>query len=63
MGNTKLNEFYIFGISIISWFFDVSIDIKIPFFRVLVTIDPSLQLAPYLQLITTNWLILKLILE
>ena len=34
MGNTKLDETYIFKISIKMQFFDVDIGIKIPFFRV-----------------------------
>jgi hypothetical protein len=40
----KLNEFYIFGISIKTNSFEVSIVIKIPLFRVLVTIGSSRSL-------------------
>ena len=50
MGKTKLDETYKFKISD---FFDVAIDIKIRFFRVLVTIEPGRSL---LQFVTTNCL-------
>ena len=53
MGKTKLDETYIFKISICDSF-DVGIGIKIPFFRVLVTIEPGRSL---LQFVTTNCLI------
>ena len=53
MGKTKLDETYI-----LSAFkcdsFDVAIDIKIQFFRVLVAIEPGRSL---LQFVTTNCLI------
>ena len=54
MGKTKLDETYIFKISIKMQFFYVAIGIKIQFFRVLVTIEPGLSL---LQFVTTNSLI------
>ena len=54
MGKSKLNETYIFKISIKMQFFDVAIVIKIPFFRVSVTIEPGRSL---LQFVTTNCLI------
>ena len=54
MGKTKLDETYIFKISIKYNSFDVGIDIKIQFFRVLVTIEPGRSL---LQFVTTNCLI------
>ena len=41
MGNTKLDETYIFETSIKMRFFDVTIGVKILFFRVLVTIEPG----------------------
>ena len=41
MGKTKLDETYIFKISIKMQFFYAAIGIKIPFFRVLVTIEPG----------------------
>ena len=53
MGKTKLDETYIFEISIKMQFFYVAIDIKIQFFRVLVTIEPGRSL---LQFVTTNCL-------
>jgi hypothetical protein len=40
MGKSKLDETYIFEISIKYDSFDVSIGIKIPFFRVSVIIEP-----------------------
>ena len=50
MGKTKLDEMYP-----LKWdSFDVAIGIKIPFFRVLVTIEPARSL---LQFVTTNCLI------
>ena len=54
MDKDKLDEIYIFKISIKIQFFDVTIGIKIPFFRVLVTIEPGHSL---LQFVTTNCLI------
>ena len=54
MGKTKLDETYIFNISIKCDSFDVAIGITIPFFRVLVTIEPGRSL---LQFVTTNRLI------
>ena len=53
MGKTKLDETYIFKISIKSDSFDAATGIKIPFFRVVVTIEPGRSL---LQFITTNCL-------
>ena len=53
MGKTKLDETYIFKINIKWDSFDVGIGIKIPFFRVLVTIEPGRSL---LQFVTTNCL-------
>ena len=53
MGKTKLDETYIFKTSIKMRFFDIAIGIKIPFFRVLVTIEPDRSL---LQFVTTNCL-------
>jgi hypothetical protein len=44
MGKTKLYETYIFEIRIKIWFFDVPVGIKIPFFRVSVTIEPGSSL-------------------
>jgi len=55
MSKTKLDETYIFKISIKLIFFNVTIGIKIPFFRVPVTIEPGRSL---LQFVTTNCLIL-----
>ena len=55
MGKTKLDEIYIYLKSALkchSW--DVTIGIKIPFFRVSVTIEPGRSL---LQFVTTNYLI------
>ena len=40
MEKTKLNETYILEMTIISQSFDISTRIKIPFFRVSVTIKP-----------------------
>ena len=54
IGQTNLDESYTFEISIKMQFFDVAIGIKIPFFRVLVTIEPGRSL---LQFVTTNCLI------
>ena len=54
MGKTKLDETYIFIISAKIQFFDVTIGIKIPIYRVSVTIEPGLSL---LQFVTTNCLI------
>ena len=54
MGITDLDETYIFKISIKCDSFDVTIGIKIPFFRVSVTIVPGRSL---LQFATTNCLI------
>ena len=44
MGKTKLDEAYIFKISIKMGFFYVTIGIKIPFFRLSVTIEPGRSL-------------------
>jgi hypothetical protein len=57
MGKTELDETYIFEISIKFDSFDVSIGIKIPFFRVLVTIDPghSLLIVRYHELFDTSY--------
>ena len=59
-GKIKLDETYIFKISIKCDSFDVAIGIKIPFFRVLVTIQPGCSL---LQFVTTNCLIVAYLLE
>ena len=53
MSKTKLDETYIFRISVKIFSFDVDIGIKILFFRVLVTIVPRRSL---LQFVTTNCL-------
>ena len=53
MDKTKLDETYIFKISIKCDSFDVAIGTKIPFFRVLVAIEPGRSL---LQFVTTNCL-------
>ena len=53
MVKTKIDETYIFKISIKCDSFDVAIDIKIKFFTVLVTIEPGRSL---LQFVTTNCL-------
>ena len=55
-GETKLDETYIFRTSIKMRFFYVAIGIKIPSFRVLVTIEPGHSL---LQFITLNCLKIK----
>ena len=52
MGKTKLNETHIFGIRIFSQFFYISIGVKIPFFKVLVIIEPGRSL----QFVATNWI-------
>ena len=52
MGKTKLDETYIKS-ALKCNSFDVAIGIKIPFFRVLVTIEPVRSL---LQFVTTNCL-------
>jgi len=44
MGKAKLDECYIFGISITRKLFDVSIDTKILFFRIVGTIEPCCSL-------------------
>ena len=54
MGKTKLDETYIFNISIKMQFF-VTIGIKFPLFRVSVTIQPGSSL---LQFVTTNCVII-----
>ena len=54
MGKTKLDKTYIFNAALKFDSFDVAIGIKIPFFRVLVTIEPGRSL---LQFVTTNCLI------
>ena len=51
MGKTKLDETYIFKNALKFDSFDVGIGINIPFFRVLVTIEPGRSL---LQFATTN---------
>ena len=56
MGKTKLDELIYLKSSLKSDSFDVAIGIKIPFFRVLVTIEPGRSL---LQFVTTNCLITK----
>ena len=53
MGKTKLDEIYLKS-AFKCDSFDVAIDIKIQFFRVLVTIKPGRSL---LQFVTTNCLI------
>ena len=53
MGKTKLNETYYLKLALKCDPFDVSIDIKIPFFRVSVNIEPGRCL---LQFVTTNCL-------
>ena len=52
-GKTKLDETYIFKSALKYDSFDVAIGTKIPFFRVLVTIEPDRSL---LQFVTTNCL-------
>ena len=59
MGKTKLDETYIFKPALKCDSFDVAIGIKIPFFRVLVTIEPGRSL---LQFVTTKCLIICLFL-
>ena len=60
MGKTKPDETYIYVKSALKCdSFDVAIDIKIQFFRVLVTIEPGRSL---LQFVTTNCLIKEIIL-
>ena len=56
MGNTKLDETYIFEISKKSDSFDVSIGIKISFFRVSVTVEPghSLLTVRYHELLDSK---------
>ena len=54
IGQTNLDESYIFEISIKMRFFYVVNGIKIPFFRVLVNIEPGRSLP---QFVTTNCLI------
>ena len=53
MGITDIDETCIFKIRIKMRYFDVTIGIKIPFFRVSVTIEPGRSL---LQFVTTNCL-------
>ena len=55
MGKTRLDDIYIFKISIKIRFSDVSIGIKIQFFRVSVTIEPGRSL---LQFVTIKCLII-----
>ena len=55
MGRTKLDETYTLKSALKCDSFDVTIGIKIPFFGVLVTIEPGRSL---LQFVTTNCLIL-----
>ena len=54
MGRTKLYETYILKSALKFDSSDAAIGIKIPFFRVLVTIEPGCSL---LQFVTTNCLI------
>ena len=55
MGKTKLDENYIYLKSALKCdSFDVTIGVKIPLFRVLVTIEPGRSL---LQFVTTNCLV------
>ena len=54
MGLTNLDESYILKSALKCDSFDVGIGIKLPFFRVLVTIEPGRSL---LQFVTTNCLI------
>ena len=54
MGKTKRDETYILESALKCDSFDVTIDIKIPFFLVLVTIELGRSL---LQFVTTNCLI------
>ena len=56
MSIIDLDETYIFKSALKCDSFDVTIGIKIPFFRVSVTIEPGRSL---LQLVTTNCLNLK----
>ena len=60
MGKTKLDETCIFKSALKCNSFDVAIGIKIPFFRVLITIEPGRSL---LQFVTTNCLITYWFLE
>ena len=53
MGETNLDETYIFNISIKCNSFDVTIGVEIPLFTVSVTIEPGRSL---LQFVTTNCL-------
>ena len=53
MGKTELDEIYRFKTRRKIQLFDVSIGIKIPYFRVLVTIEPGRSL---LQFVATNCL-------
>ena len=53
MGKTKLDETEIFKSALNRDSFDVTVGIKIPFFRVLVSIEPGRSL---LQFVTTNCL-------
>ena len=55
---TKLDKTYIFKIVIKYSSFDVTIGIKIPCFRVSVTIEPGQSL---LQFVSTNCLIVSLV--
>ena len=56
MGKTKLGETYIFKSALKCDSFDVAIGTKIPFFKVLVTIEPGRSL---LQFVTTNCLMTR----
>ena len=53
MVKTNLDETYIFKSALKCDSFDVTIGIKIPFFRVSVTIEPG---RSFLQFVTTNCL-------
>ena len=55
MGKTKLDETYNLKPALKCDSFDIAIGIKIPFFRVLVIIEPGRSL---LQFVTTNCLII-----
>ena len=57
MGKTNLDETYVLKSALKFDSFDVTTGIKIPFFRVSVTIEPGRSL---LQFVTTNCLILNI---
>ena len=60
IGKIKLDETYILKSALKCDSFDVTIGIKFPFFRVLVTIEPVRSL---LQFVTTNCLICLLVIS